>query len=64
MPWSEADNKRFIALVQRLAPFGWSVISVAMGKSKGSCTGQWTKLVRERDDLLFAIRQLQHETTL
>ena len=51
MPWSEADNKRFIALVQRLAPFGWTVISIAAGRYVETCRGQWAKLVRARDDL-------------
>ena len=51
MPWSEADNKRFIALVQRLAPFGWTVISIAAGRYIETCRGQWARLVRERDDL-------------
>ena len=50
-PWPEADNKRFIALVQRLAPFGWTVISIAAGRYIETCRGQWARLVRERDDL-------------
>ena len=50
-PWPEEDNKRLIALVPRMAPFGWSTISVAMGKSVSSCERNWTKLVRERDDV-------------
>ena len=48
-PWPEADNKRLIALVPRLASFGWPIISLAMGRS--SCRHQWAKLVRERDDV-------------
>ena len=50
-PWPEADNKRFIALVQRLAPYGWRVISIAMRKSIDTCRSQWQKLVRGRDDV-------------
>ena len=50
-PWPEADKKRFIALVQRLAPFGWTVISIAAGRYIETCRGQWARLVRERDDL-------------
>ena len=50
-PWPEADNKRLIALVQHLAPFGWPIISLAMGKSISACSQRWAKLVRERDDL-------------
>ena len=50
-PWPEADNKRFTALVQRLAPFGWTVISIAAGRYIETCRGQWARLVRERDDL-------------
>ena len=50
-PWPEADNKRLIALVPRLAPYGWHVIALAMDKSKSACTRQWEKLVRERDDV-------------
>ena len=51
VPWSDADNQHLIALVPRLAQFGWSVIGVAMGKSKGSCVLQWARLVRDRDDV-------------
>ena len=50
-PWPEADNQRLIALVQRLAPFGWTVISIAAGRYIETCRGQWARLVRERDDL-------------
>ena len=50
-PWPEVDNKRLIALVPRLAQFGWNCIAEAMGKSKGSCAQNWAKLVRERDDV-------------
>ena len=50
-PWPEADNRRFIALVPRLASFGWSTIAAAMGKSRGACELSWAKLVRERDDV-------------
>ena len=50
LPWSEADNKRLIALVPRLAQFGWGVIETAMNNGK-DCRKQWRKLVRERDDL-------------
>ena len=50
VPWSDADNQHLIALVPRLAQFGWSVIGVAMGKSKGSCVLQWARLVRDRDE--------------
>ena len=50
-PWPEAESKRLIALVQRLAPIGWSVISVAMRRSIEVCKRQWAKLVRERDDV-------------
>ena len=49
-PWPEADNKRLIALVPRLASFGWGVIDTAMNNGK-SCRKQWQKLVRERDDV-------------
>ena len=49
-PWPEADNKRFIALVPRLASFGWGVIETAMNNGK-DCRKQWQKLVRERDDV-------------
>ena len=50
-PWPEADNKRLIALVPRLASFGWSTIAAAMGKSRSSCINRWAKLVCERDDV-------------
>ena len=50
-PWPEADNERLIALVSRLAPFGWNVISIALQKSAAACERQWAKLVRERDDV-------------
>ena len=50
LPWSEADNKRLIALVPRLAQFGWGVIETAMNNGK-DCRKQWRKLVRERDDV-------------
>ena len=50
-PWPEEDNERLIALVPRMAPFGWNVIALAMGKSVSSCERNWTKLVRERDDV-------------
>ena len=49
--WPEADNKRLIALVPRLAQFGWNCIAEAMGKSKGSCVQNWARLVRDRDDV-------------
>ena len=49
-PWPEADNKRLIALVPRLAQFGWGVIATAMNNG-GDCPKQWRKLVRERDDV-------------
>ena len=49
-PWPEADNKRLIALVPRLAQFGWGVIETAMNNGK-DCKKQWAKLVRERDDV-------------
>ena len=50
-PWPEADNQRLIALVPHLAPYGWSVIAVAMDKSRSACEKRWAKLVLERDDL-------------
>ena len=50
-PWPEADTQRLIALVPRLASFGWSTIAAAMGKSRGACELSWAKLVRERDDV-------------
>ena len=50
-PWPEADNERLIALVSRLAPFGWNGISIALQKSAAACERQWAKLVRERDDV-------------
>jgi uncharacterized protein (UPF0335 family) len=49
-PWPEADNRRLIALVPRLASFGWGVIETAMNNGK-DCRKQWQKLVRERDDV-------------
>ena len=49
--WPEADNERLIALVPRLASFGWNVISIALQKSVAACERQWAKLVRERDDV-------------
>ena len=52
MPWSEADDKRLVALVPHLAPYGWSAIAVAMDKtSHSACEKRWAKLVRERDDV-------------
>ena len=50
-PWSDADNQRLAAVVPRLAPYGWRVISIAMRKSLEACKSQWPKLVRERDDV-------------
>ena len=50
-PWPEADTQRLIALVPRLASFGWNVISIALQKSVAACERQWAKLVRERDDV-------------
>ena len=49
--WPEADNQRLIALVPRLAPYGWNVIAVAMDKSRSACEKRWAKLVLERDDV-------------
>ena len=49
-PWPEADNERLIALVPRLAQFGWGVIATAMNNGR-DCPKQWRKLVRERDDV-------------
>jgi len=49
--WPEADNERLIALVPRLAQFGWGIIAEAMGKGRDSCISNWKKLVRERDDV-------------
>ena len=51
MPWSEADKKRLAAVVPRLAPYGWPVISLAMGESRSSCYSMWARLVRERADV-------------
>ena len=50
MPWSEADDKRLVALVPHLAPYGWSVIAVAMDKSRSACEKRWAQVL-ERDDL-------------
>jgi len=50
-PWSDADNQRLAAVVPRLAPYGWRVISIAMRKSIDTCRSQWQKLVRGRDDV-------------
>ena len=49
-PWPEADNKRLIALVPRLAQFGWGVIETAMNNGR-DCRKQWRKLVCDRDDV-------------
>ena len=49
-PWPEADNERLIALVPRLAQFGWGVIETAMNNGR-DCGKQWRKLVGERDDV-------------